>query len=92
MTLAGIRRARGTAQTQARPLRLGGGERPCALRRGLPAGWMPGVDKANFPALLTGVSGHSTRVGLTQDLFAVGEDPRTRRYRALPCRVRRPAR
>ena len=34
----------------------------------------PGIEKADLPALLAGASGHSTRVGLTQDLFAAGED------------------
>lgn len=42
--------------------------------RAVEAGLLPGIDRADLPALLAGVSGHSTRVGLTQDLFAAGED------------------
>jgi integrase len=44
------------------------------IRRAVDAGLLPGIDKADLPGLLAGVSGHSTRVGLTQDLFAAGED------------------
>lgn len=42
--------------------------------RAVEAGMLPGIDQADLPGLLAGVSGHSTRVGLTQDLFAAGED------------------
>jgi len=44
------------------------------ITRAIDAGSLPGIDKADLPELLAGVSGHSTRVGLTQDLFAAGED------------------
>jgi integrase len=44
------------------------------IARAVEAGLLPGIEKADLPALLAGVSGHSTRVGLTQDLFAAGED------------------
>jgi site-specific recombinase XerD len=37
-------------------------------------GMVPGVEGVDLPALLQGVSAHLTRVGLNQDLFAVGED------------------
>jgi integrase len=42
--------------------------------RAVEAELLPGVETADLPALLAGISGHSTRVGLTQDLFAAGED------------------
>ena len=44
------------------------------IGRAVDAGLLPGIEQADLPALLAGVSGHSTRVGLTQDLFAAGED------------------
>jgi hypothetical protein len=42
--------------------------------RAVEQGLVSGGETADLPALLAGVSGHSTRVGLTQDLFAAGED------------------
>jgi hypothetical protein len=44
------------------------------IARAVERGMVPGVEAADLPALLAGISAHSTRVGLNQDLFAVGED------------------
>jgi site-specific recombinase XerD len=44
------------------------------ITRAVERGMVPGIEAADLPALLAGISAHSTRVGLNQDLFAVGED------------------
>ena len=38
------------------------------------AGHLPDLSKPEFEAWVAGLSAHSTRVGLTQDLFSAGED------------------
>ena len=45
-----------------------------ALTRAFEAGALPGLDAREFAGWVAGVSAHSTRVGLTQDLFSAGED------------------
>ena len=45
-----------------------------AMTRALEAGLLPDLDAREFAAWVSGVSAHSTRVGLTQDLFSAGED------------------
>jgi len=45
-----------------------------AMTRALEAGLLPDLDAREFAAWVAGVSAHSTRVGLTQDLFSAGED------------------
>ena len=45
-----------------------------AMMRAFEAGALPDVDAQQFAAWFDGVSAHSTRVGLTQDLFSAGED------------------
>jgi len=44
------------------------------MTRALEAGLLPDLDAREFAAWVAGVSAHSTRVGLTQDLFSAGED------------------
>lgn len=44
------------------------------IRRTFQAGALPDLTRDDLARLLTGVSAHSTRVGLNQDLFASGED------------------
>lgn len=44
------------------------------ITRAAERGMLPGIEAADLPAILKGVSAHSMRVGLNQDLFAVGED------------------
>lgn len=43
-------------------------------RRAYEAGLLDELDGAEFERWLAGISAHSTRVGLTQDLFAAGQD------------------
>ena len=45
-----------------------------AMARAFAAGSLPDLDAREFAAWVAGVSAHSTRVGLTQDLFSAGED------------------
>ena len=45
-----------------------------AMLRAFEAGTFPDLDAREFAAWVAGVSAHSTRVGLTQDLFSAGED------------------
>lgn len=45
-----------------------------AMTRAFAAGSLPDLDTREFAAWVAGVSAHSTRVGLTQDLFSAGED------------------
>ena len=45
-----------------------------AMLRAFAAGSLPDLDAREFAAWVAGVSAHSTRVGLTQDLFSAGED------------------
>ena len=45
-----------------------------AMTRAFAAGAFPDLDPSEFSAWVAGVSAHSTRVGLTQDLFSAGED------------------
>ena len=45
-----------------------------AMTRAFEAGALPGLEPPEFAAWVAGVSAHSTRVGLTQDLFSAGED------------------
>jgi len=45
-----------------------------AMKRAFAAGALPDLDAREFDAWVAGVSAHSTRVGLTQDLFSAGED------------------
>jgi len=45
-----------------------------AMTRAFEAGALPGLEAPEFAAWVAGVSAHSTRVGLTQDLFSAGED------------------
>ena len=44
------------------------------LDRARDAGLLGAIDAADFDAWRAGLSAHSTRVGLTQDLFAAGQD------------------
>ena len=44
------------------------------VARAFAAGSLPDLDAREFAAWVAGVSAHSTRVGLTQDLFSAGED------------------
>jgi integrase len=44
------------------------------IRRAFDKGALPDLTKADLERLLQRISGHSTRVGLNQDLFASGED------------------
>ena len=43
-------------------------------QRAFDRGTMPDLTKDDLARLLKGLSAHSTRIGLTQDLFSVGED------------------
>ncbi|MGI4878289.1 MAG: tyrosine-type recombinase/integrase [Janthinobacterium lividum] len=43
-------------------------------QRAFDRGTMPDLTKNDLARLLKGLSAHSTRIGLTQDLFSVGED------------------
>ena len=45
-----------------------------AMARAFAAGSLPDLDSRELAAWVAGVSAHSTRVGLTQDLFSAGED------------------
>jgi len=45
-----------------------------AMTRAFEAGALADLDAREFAAWVAGVSAHSTRVGLTQDLFSAGED------------------
>ena len=45
-----------------------------AMTRAFAAGALPDLEAREFAAWVAGVSAHSTRVGLTQDLFSAGED------------------
>ena len=47
---------------------------PSAIRRGFDKGALPEQTKDDLEHWLQRISGHSTRVGLNQDLFASGED------------------
>jgi integrase len=44
------------------------------VARAYAAGFLPDLSDADLAGWLTGLSAHSTRVGLTQDLFTAGED------------------
>ncbi len=44
------------------------------IQRAFAAGALPDLTQDDLARLLKGVSAHSTRVGLNQDLFASGED------------------
>jgi len=45
-----------------------------AMMRAFAAGALPDLDAREIAVWVAGVSAHSTRVGLTQDLFSAGED------------------
>lgn len=45
-----------------------------ATRRAYDAGFLPDLCRAELEGWVAGLSAHSTRVGLTQDLFTAGED------------------
>jgi hypothetical protein len=44
------------------------------IKRAFDAGALPDLTKDDLDRLLKGISAHSTRVGLNQDLFTSGED------------------
>lgn len=44
------------------------------VRQAFDSGHLPDLTADDLARLLQGISAHSTRVGLTQDLFSAGED------------------